>query len=64
VRIEVKFIPEGSDAPDQLSVRLAGSSGMRSWSDIVPGQIDNITGYSFEDLFALGEGEHEIKPKR
>jgi hypothetical protein len=38
---------------------------MRVWNEIGTGTVDSdYTGWSFEDLRALGEGEHEVTPRK
>jgi hypothetical protein len=61
IRIEVRCIG------DLVSVRLARHQNdvIRHWNDLYPGNIDSvISGWSYAELRRLGDGLHDVTPRR
>jgi hypothetical protein len=39
-----------------LKVRLFGSGDLNRWTILRPGEVDRLTGWSYDELRRLGEG--------
>ena len=47
-----------------ISVRRGSpEDAVKLWNDILPRQVDDVTGWAYEELWRLGNGPHDVQPK-